>query len=230
MQQGTITSLTPCLDLLYMLCWQEPRVCLWSEAQQYMYFYGKLYFYERPKFIRLCTQKYFAIFCKMRWINHNWIFQWIVFLKYSNVKAIVTFQKQGESVEIFYSCGWNWYGLRAKVHVKSSLTHANESCHKIGSKSSLQSVACVSALYIDSGTLASLRHLNVVWGFGRRRKRRSISSQECPIGDRSGALAGQGNTSTVFRVRYCCTDPAICDKALLCCSVTPGQLCSTGRL
>ena len=61
---------------------------------------------------------------------------------------------------------------------------------------------------------------NVTGWFGNWRRRRSISSYACSIGDKSGDTAGHGNTLTFCWVRKSVTTRATCGLALSCCSVT----------
>ena len=68
---------------------------------------------------------------------------------------------------------------------------------------------------------------NINGWFWRPRKRHCISSQTCSIGDKSGEIAGQGSTLTLFWIKKLVTTSATCGRALSCCSVA--LCCTDGR-
>ena len=59
--------------------------------------------------------------------------------------------------------------------------------------------------------------------WGSRRRRRSISSQTCSMGFKSGEFAGQGSSSISFSFMNCWTTRAVCGRALSCWNVRCGQ-------
>ena len=56
----------------------------------------------------------------------------------------------------------------------------------------------------------------------------SAATQTCSIGDKSGDIAGQGSTLTLFWIKKSVTTSATCGRALSCCSVVL-CCCSNGR-
>ena len=69
---------------------------------------------------------------------------------------------------------------------------------------------------------------NVNGWFWRPRNRRCISSHTCSIGDKSGDIAVQGSTFTLFWVKKSVTTRTTCGLALSCCSVAL-RCCTNGR-
>ena len=77
-------------------------------------------------------------------------------------------------------------------------------------------------------TSARDRSGNVNGWFWRPRNRRCISSHTCPIGDKSGDIADQGSTFTLFWVKKSMTTRATCGRALSYFSVAL-RCCTNGR-